>query len=259
MHRLKTLIALTALVLPIAIIACGGGNKKPAKTSHDDSQSEDAGTDDTFANSGGNAAADGGGSECTGFDEPKLDEALMKIGCEMKDMTAGQGSVDMKDKLEIRVMPFPTKVQPGGIMEIVVSFVNKSKEPLTLYFQINPEPHFTIEAYSEKGNKRVDMPSGNPPPFPKDMIQPQGAEPKIAKYTLAPNGSGKVKLNWQASRMKWDPSKVKGAILDRGYPRAPAGPLPKGKYTLRIITPLVGVFEGVEHEVSAPKIPIEVN
>jgi hypothetical protein len=178
MHRLKTLIAATALLLPVAIIACGGGNKKPAKTSHDDS-SEDGGAGETTSADG----ADGGGSECTGFEEPKLEEALMKSPCEMKDMTAGQGAVDMKDKLEIRVMPFPTKVAPGAIMEILVSFVNKSKEPLTLYFQINPEPHFTIEAYDAK-NKRVDMPSGNPPPFPKDMVQPQGAEPKIAKYGL---------------------------------------------------------------------------
>ncbi len=257
MHRLKTLIAALGLCLPVAIIACGGGNKKPAKTTHDDSAGDAGSEEPSGFGGGGGGGADGGGSECTGFEEPKLDEALMKIGCEMKDMSAAQGSVDMKDKLEIRVSPFPTKVQPGAIAEIVVSFVNKSKEPLTLFFQINPEPHFTVETYTEKG-KRVDLPGGNPPPFPKDMVQPQGAEPKIAKYTIAPNGYGKVKMNWTASKMKWDPSKVKGAILDRGYPRTPAGPLPKGKYMLRVITPLVGVFEGVEHEVTAPKIPIEV-
>ena len=80
MHRLKTLIASLALVVPIAIVACGGG-KKPAKTSHDDSSSssEDAGTEDNSAFGGGNQSSDGGGNECTGFDEPKLDEALMKI------------------------------------------------------------------------------------------------------------------------------------------------------------------------------------
>jgi hypothetical protein len=252
MHRLKTLIAAAALILPVAIIACGGG-KKPAKTSHSDG-AEDGGTDETAQSS----ESDGGGAECVGFEVDKLDEALMKVACEMKDTSASQSSTDMKDKLEIRVMPFPTKVAPGGTMDIVVSFVNKSKEPLTLYFQINPEPHFTLEAYDAK-NKRADMPSGNPPPFPKDMIQPEGSAPKVAKYTIAPNGSGKVKLAWTASRMKWAPDKVKGAILERGYPRSPAGPLPKGKYTLRVITPLVGVFEGVEHEVTAPKIPIEVN
>ncbi len=259
MHRLKTLTATVALLLPIAILACGGGGKKPAKTSHDESAA-DAGSDDTSGFGGGTAGgdADGGSAGCTGFEEPKLDEALMKVACEMKDTSASQGSVDVKDKLEIRVMPFPTKVVQSGIMEIVVSFVNKSKEPLTLYFQINPEPHFTVEAYDAK-NKRVDIPGGNPPPFPKDMAQPVSAEPKIAKYTIAPNGNGKVKLNWTAAKMKWDPSKVKGAILDRGYPRTVAGPLPKGKYTLRVITPLVGVFEGVEHEVTAPKIQIEVN
>ena len=242
----------------LASTLSGCGGKKPAKTT-DPTSTEDSdgggasGTDSTSA-----SAADGGKDDCIGFEVDKLDEALMKASCEMVGTGAAQGSTDMKDKLEVRVSPFPTKVAPGGTMDVVVSFINKSKDPLTLYFQINPEPHFTIEAYDGK-NRRADIPNGNPPPFPKDVTQPESSEPKVAKYTLAPNGSGKVHLTWRASRQRWAPEKVKGAILERGYPRSPAGNLPKGKYSLRIVTPLVGVFEGVEHEVSAPKIPIEVN
>ncbi len=58
--------------------------------------------------------------------------------------------------------------------------------------------------------------------------------------------------------MKWAPEKVRGAAVEHGYPRTPAGPLAKGKYTVKVVTPLVGVNEGGEHEVTAPKVEIEV-
>jgi hypothetical protein len=59
-------------------------------------------------------------------------------------------------------------------------------------------------------------------------------------------------------KMKWAPEKFKGTPPERGFPRAPAGPLAKGKYVVKVVTPLVGVAEGVDHEVSAPKVEIEV-
>jgi hypothetical protein len=58
--------------------------------------------------------------------------------------------------------------------------------------------------------------------------------------------------------MKWAPEKVRGTPPERGYPRTAAGPLPKGKYMVRVVTPLVNVMEGSEKEISAPKVPIEV-
>jgi hypothetical protein len=58
--------------------------------------------------------------------------------------------------------------------------------------------------------------------------------------------------------MKWAPEKYRGTPPERGYPRAPAGPLPKGKYGLKVVTPLVGVSEGVDHEMTAPKVEIEI-
>ena len=59
--------------------------------------------------------------------------------------------------------------------------------------------------------------------------------------------------------MKWAPEKVRGTPPERGYPRAPAGPLAKGKYTVKVVTPLVGVSEGVDHEMSAPKVEVEID
>ena len=58
--------------------------------------------------------------------------------------------------------------------------------------------------------------------------------------------------------MKWAPDQVRGTAVEKGYPRKPAGPLPRGKYQVKIVTPLIGVFEGGDHEVSAPKVDIEV-
>ena len=51
---------------------------------------------------------------------------------------------------------------------------------------------------------------------------------------------------------------VPGTAVEKGYPRVPSGALPKGKYTVKVLTPLVGVSEGGEHDVSGPKVEIEV-
>ena len=41
-------------------------------------------------------------------------------------------------------------------------------------------------------------------------------------------------LSWDAVKMKWAPDKLKGTPPEKGYPRVPAGPLPKGKYALKV-------------------------
>ena len=75
---------------------------------------------------------------------------------------------------------------------------------------------------------------------------------------LVENGSGRVHLKWEATKMKWAPEKYRGTPPERGFPRAPAGPLVKGKYIVKVMTPLVGVSEGVDHEMTAPKVEIEI-
>ena len=52
--------------------------------------------------------------------------------------------------------------------------------------------------------------------------------------------------------------RAKGALPGQGYPREAAGPLPKGTYILRVITPLTNVFEGVDHDASQPRVQITV-
>jgi hypothetical protein len=65
-------------------------------------------------------------------------------------------------------------------------------------------------------------------------------------------------VQWEAVKMTWAPEKVRGTPVEHGFPRKPSGPLAKGKYTVKVQTPLVGVQEGGEHEISAPRVEIEV-
>jgi hypothetical protein len=60
-------------------------------------------------------------------------------------------------------------------------------------------------------------------------------------------------------RHQWASKDVaKGAVPGQGYPQEAAGPLPPGKYVLRVVTPLVNVSEGIDHEVTQPRVNIEV-
>jgi hypothetical protein len=77
--------------------------------------------------------------------------------------------------------------------------------------------------------------------------------------TLATQGTAKLTIPWSAVKHKWaSKERAKGAIPGHGYPVEPAGPLPKGKYVIRVVTPLTGVFEGGDHEISQPRGQIAV-
>lgn len=261
MHRL-TLTGLLLAALAVASGACGGKKKDaedPSKAT-DKSAETDGGGGET-ASSGGDADGGSGDApkkdECVGFDIPNVEDVLLKSACEETQKPDAMQNVDLKGKLEVVASSVPTKIGPGGKTELLVTFTNKSKDPLTLHFKIDPTPRFETETYDKKG-KRVDMPASNPPPPPKGVTQPPPSEPKAARLTIAANGTARMRLAWDAVKMKWAPEKVKGTPPERGYPRTAAGPLPKGKYTVKVVTPLVGVFEGVDHEMSAPKVEIEV-
>jgi hypothetical protein len=84
-------------------------------------------------------------------------------------------------------------------------------------------------------------------------------EQKIARVTIAQQGTARLTLKWDAVKYKWaSKERAKGALPGHGYPREPAGPLPKGSYVLRVTTPLTGIFEGVDHEVSQPRVQIMI-
>lgn len=270
MHRLTSFgtAALTAVAFLMALPGCGGAKKPPADATEPSSDTK-PGEGDTSKGSGEASSSDGkkddgkggGGAseekkdECTGFDIANIEDALLKSACEEPNVKPDTlAPVDLKNKLEVKLSASPTKSSPGGKVDLLVTFVNKSKDPLVLHFKLDPVARFEIETTDKKG-KRADMPGGNPPPPPKGATQPPASEAKAARLTLAPNGSARARLPWEAVKMKWAPEKYRGTPPERGFPRAPAGPLPKGKYTIKVVTPLVGVSDSA---MASPTIEIEI-
>lgn len=255
----------TVLVLAFAA-ACGGGNeatKGPDVPTGDNvtptGDGADAGATATTDNGGGSTDEDAGpkASPCSGF-EMDLSTALMAAACEVEKPKPDAKPLETKGKLDIKVSVSMGAVAPGGHVDLTVLMTNKTAQPMSLDFMLDPTPRFVIEAYDAAGKKRVDMPAGNPPMLPKGMAPREATVHNTSRITIVPNGTAKMLVGWDAVRTKWAPEKLKGTPPEMGYPRVPAGPLPKGKYVLRVVTPLVGVFEGLDKEVSAPKVEISV-
>jgi hypothetical protein len=233
-------------------LACGGPSK-PANGEEQGAASSDAGTED-----GASAEAEGGKADvCTGFDMEYLDDVLNKVACEVPNMPSGEQGKDLKEKLEVKLVSSSNKVAPGAKVDLIVVFSNKTKEPMPLHFAVDPTPRFETEVYDPKG-KRMDQPPGEHPNWPQGSAPRDSVEPKTARVILAAGGSAKVHLAWEAKKMRWAPEKARGTPPGGGFPRAPSTPLPKGKYTVRVVTPLIGVYEGVDKEMSGPKLAIEV-
>lgn len=253
MHRLTKKASGALFLLAFGLSTACGGPK--ATESPVDQDKGDSGTEDELNVDGGVEKRD----VCVGFDISNLEDLLAKSDCEVADTKPDAvPNPDMKGKLEVALSASPTKTTPGGQVDLVVTFANKTAESLPLYFMIDPLARFETETYDTKKKKRADMPPGNPPPPPAGHSSPPPAEQKVARVVLAPNGSARVRVPWEAVKMKWAPDKVRGTAVEKGYPRVPAGPLPKGKYTVKVMTPLIGVFEGSDREISAPTLEIEV-
>lgn len=183
---------------------------------------------------------------CTLTDVENLEEALR--GCETA-MPKSSDVPSIKDKLEMKVTASTSSTTPGGRIDLVLTLRNKTDNPLTLYFTGDPNPHFDVEALDAKG-RRADLPSGRFPGYPKGQ-KPEPREVKASRITLEKGGTARVRLAWDAVKTKWAPDKAQ-TWEGRGYPRAPAGPMSPGKYTLRVIVPLLG------DPGDAPRVPVTV-
>ena len=255
-----------ALLCAVALgLVLGCGKKQPPKTAETEPVNPDD-TTKTESTSKPESTSEGDKDkpeapkkdECTGLEIADLMDALQKSACEVPSPKPDDKPLEPKDKLDIKVSTSSAKIAPGGHVDILVTFTNKSKDNLPLMFTIDPLPRFEVEAYDAKGTKRVEMPAKSPPPLPAGVAPRVPGEAKTARVTLAANGTAKIRVGWDAVKTRWAPEKLKGTPPEKGYPRVASGPLPKGKYTIRVVMPLVGVFEGVDHEVSAPRVPIEV-
>jgi hypothetical protein len=255
--------SLAALLLAF-LAACGG---KPAQNPENAEGNGDAEAP-AAENGGGGETAKGSTpapgddaakkkTPCTGFEITDLASLLAQAECEVGPPKEGQAK-DMKDLLEIKVQADSPKIAPGSTATITVTYKNKSKGDLPLDFIVDPEPRFDFEVYTLKGS-RADGPKGDAPSLPSEVSNAPGVEPKIARVTLATQGTARLTVKWNAVTYKWaSKEKAKGALPGQGYPKEPAGPIAKGKYVLRVITPLTGVFEGADHELSQPRTPVEV-
>jgi hypothetical protein len=269
--------ALPCFALLLVLAAACGGAKKGADSP---GNAEETASSDSDGGGGGGGSASGdplgsGGatppsgtpvpgddtakkpSPCGGFDIPDLASVLSQSACELQNANPNE-QTEVKDVLEIKVVPDSPRIAPGSTATVTVTFKNKGKKPLPLNFVVDPEPRFDFEVYSLKG-ARVDAPKGSAPPLPAEVANASAPEPKVARVTLAQQGTAKLTLKWNAVKYKWaSKERAKGALPGRGYPREPAGPLPKGSYVLRVVTPLTNVFEGVDHEISQPRVQVSV-
>jgi hypothetical protein len=185
----------------------------------------------------------------TSFDD--LQEALK--GCEVPMPQNGDIPSGLARKLEVSVTPSTPTITAGGRVDLQVVFRNKSQDALPLFFTGDPEPRAEIEALTARG-ARADLPAGKQPAYPRGH-SPPAREAKAYKVTLGGGGTARMKMVWDAVKTKWAPTLLE-SWEGRGYPRVPAGPLKKGKYTLRVVLPLLGVFE--KGELEPPKVPITV-
>jgi hypothetical protein len=184
-------------------------------------------------------------SVCSSAEFENLDETLRQ--CEVP-MPRAADVPSIKDKLEVKITASSPSTSPGGRIELQITLRNKSNDPLPLYFTGDPAPRFDFEAIDNKG-RRVDLPTAKWPGYPKGF-KPEAREAKAAKVILEKNGTAHIKVTWAAVKMKWAPEKARG-WEGRGYPRMPSGPLVPGKYSLRLVFPIIG-------EVDVAKVPVEV-
>lgn len=237
------------VAVPVALVACGGPSKHP-KSEGDIAAAGDGGA-------AADAAVEGAApSVCSGADLD-LVNVLVQSACEVASPPADQKARDVSGSLDVKTMASPGSVAPGGHADVVVTFTNKGSTPLPLDFVLDPTPRFTIEAYTAT-NKRADLPKVHPPHTKNEGPPPEPSAPGIARVTIAPGGKASAKVGWDAVKLRWAPELVKGTPPEQGYPTAPAGALARGKYLLKVISPLTGIFEGSDHEVSTSKTTMMV-
>ena len=186
-----------------------------------------------------------GSAACTSADFDNLEETLRQ--CEVA-MPRSADVPAIKDRLEVRIAASPSRVAPGGRVDVEVTLRNRSNEPLALYFTGDPVPRFDLETVDARG-RRADLPATKFPGYPKGF-KPEARETKAARITLEKSGTAKVRVTWEAVKSKWSPQTAR-SWEGRGFPRVPGGPLAAGKYTLRMLLPLLG-------DLDATRVAVEI-
>lgn len=193
---------------------------------------------------------------CAG-DSIDLMNALVQPDCEVDEKSLPNEAIPLNDKLEIAVSAEPAKVKSGDALPLKVVFTNTTDKPLVLFFALDPTPRFVVEATDKRG-KRVDTPTGTPPRLPKGTREAQATTMGLSRVEIAPKGKAEMTVEWKAVQMRWAPELLHGELPATGYPRAPGRGLPRGKYSLKVITPLTAVEEGEDRKDVSATVDVEV-
>jgi hypothetical protein len=239
--------------------------KNPDAISPDDTSGSPLGDGTTHSSPRGEHAtikddADHESVACGGASIPNLLSVISQTACEVPKATPdNEKEHDVKDSLDVKVTVDTAKVAPGGRATLTLTLHNKGKADLPLDFVADPEPRFDLEVYTMKGS-RAENPPGAEPALPSSVTDQGAPDKAISRITLSPGGTATLALPWEAVKYKWaSVDRAKGATPGMHYPRDVAGPLPKGKYAVKIVMPLVGISEGSDHEISQPRVPVEVS
>jgi hypothetical protein len=197
---------------------------------------------------------------CSGANITDLLSIISQKACEVPKATPdNEKERDLKDSLEVKATIDQPKVAPGGKANVTLTLHNKGKTDLPLDFLADPEPRFELELYTLKGG-RADNPPGAEPALPSSVQDQGAADRAVTRVVIAPGGTATIVIPWDAVKYKWaSADRAKGALPGQHYPRDVAGPLGKGKFAIKVVTPLIGITEGGDHEVTQPRIPIEVH
>jgi hypothetical protein len=197
---------------------------------------------------------------CSGANITDLLSVISQKSCEVpKASPDSEKERDLKDSLEVKATIDQPKVAPGGKATVTLTLHNKGKADLPLDFLADPEPRFELEVYTMKGG-RADNPPGAEPALPSSVQDQGAADRAVTRVTIAVGGTATMVLPWDAVKYKWaSADRAKGALPGQHYPRDVAGPLGKGKFAIKVVTPLIGITEGSDHEVTQPRIPVEVH
>jgi hypothetical protein len=177
------------------------------------------------------------GGACNALEFENLEDVLRQ--CEVP-MPRASDVPSIRDRVEVKLSATNASTAPGGRIDVQVTLRNKTGEPVALYFTGDPTPRFDLEAVDGKG-RRVDIPAAKWPGYPKGF-KPEAREARVAKVTLDKRGVARLKLSWDAVKTRWAPERAK-IWEGRGYPRITAGPLGPGRYSLRLVLPLIGDVE----------------
>jgi hypothetical protein len=226
--------------------ALGSGNGVPARPKGDHAVIKDEGKKDAKA--------------CSGANITDLLSVISQKACEVpKASPDNEKERDLKDSLEVKATIDQPTVAPGGKASVTLTLHNKGKTDLPLDFLADPEPRVELELYTLKGG-RADNPQGAEPSLPSSVQDQGSADRVVTRVTIAPGGTATMVIPWDAVKYKWaSAERAKGALPGQHYPREVAGPLGKGKFAIKVVTPLIGITEGGDHEVTQPRIPVEVH